>query len=242
MPKPRAAVFLRNQSGEPASLAQGLDEFFRVGVFLVATAPVLIAEARAQRSHGRADFLLAIGQFEIHLSAPWTAGSSAPRRINRDGRHAADRLASTFPAHESAGHEDTIKSVVSPVIRLSSLPISPVRLALFVEGRDTLEPVLAADEYVVRSDIQCIGSARIAVHATVTATLAARTAIGALPTISSATCCAILQRAAGGHYAIDQPPGVRLIRLDRPSGVRSSRWRGERRYCEQGDGSRRRPA
>jgi hypothetical protein len=56
------------------NLTQGSDEFFRVGVFLVTAVPILIAKTRAERSYGRSDFLLAVGQFEIYLVAPLDRG------------------------------------------------------------------------------------------------------------------------------------------------------------------------
>src|SRR5580698_8416727 len=65
-----AAVFLRNQCRQPTRLTQSLDEFLRIRALLITLPPIVIAEARAQRRHGVPDFLLAIGQLKLHLTAP----------------------------------------------------------------------------------------------------------------------------------------------------------------------------
>src|SRR5581483_10919790 len=56
----RAAVLLRNQRRQPAGLAQRFDEFVGIGVALIATAPVIIAETRTETRDRLSNFLLTL--------------------------------------------------------------------------------------------------------------------------------------------------------------------------------------
>ena len=60
MPKPAAAVALRDQRGEEARVGKRLHELFRVGARPVLVAPVLAGIARAERTHGLAQLAVVV--------------------------------------------------------------------------------------------------------------------------------------------------------------------------------------
>src|SRR5262249_25203570 len=65
-PQPLTAILQGNQGRQPSRSAQGSDEFIGVGIFLIATAPILIAETSAERGDRCLDFFLTVRQLEIH--------------------------------------------------------------------------------------------------------------------------------------------------------------------------------
>ena len=63
-----AAEFLGDRHSQVPGLGDGLVEVVREFVRGVLGAPVLVVEARAHRAHAPHDFLLCLGQIEIHVT------------------------------------------------------------------------------------------------------------------------------------------------------------------------------
>ena len=81
-----AAVFLRDQRGEPSRLRERVDECFGIRARFVELAEIRVGKVRAERAHGLANLRVTIGPVFHDLALPPRQSVQSPAGAERASR------------------------------------------------------------------------------------------------------------------------------------------------------------